>query len=75
MVLPGVAKRAALGCAVTVPPPNDPADQLRAIVPAHAQPFVPHRARGALWPEGDRRPLRPVGCMRGLDSSCVVLTR
>jgi len=41
MVLPGVAKSAAFGCAVTVPPPNETADQLRAIVPAHAQPFVP----------------------------------
>jgi hypothetical protein len=45
------------------------AHQLRAIVPTRAQTYVPWRARGALWPSGGRRPLRPVGCMRGLDGA------
>ena len=34
-----------------------------------AQTYVPQRAPGALWPSGGWRPLRPVGCMRGLDSA------
>jgi len=31
-----------------------------------AQSYVPQRAHGALWPSGGWRPLRPVGCIRGL---------
>jgi hypothetical protein len=48
------------------PPPNENAHQLRAIVPAPAQTYIPQRAQGALRPSGGWRQLRPVGCMRGL---------
>jgi hypothetical protein len=49
--------------------PNENAHQLRAIVPARAQTYVPQRAHGGLWPSGRSRPLRPVGCMRGLGAT------
>ena len=40
-----------------------------------AQTFVPQRAPGALWPRGTQRPLRPVGCMRGLGGAGRALFR
>jgi hypothetical protein len=44
-------------------------------VPPRAQTYVPQRVAGALWPSGSPRPLRPVGCMRGLDSDERILPR
>ena len=47
-------------------PPNENAHQLLALMPGRAQTYVPQRALDALSPSGGWRPIRPVGCIRGL---------